>query len=161
ALLSAEAQATRNRTAFDHQFRMRSRSGGVRFVRCRSAPRSVNGALVWDGLMTDRTAERQATEALRASEERFRRMADSAPVFIWEAGPDRRRAWFNKPWLDFTGRTLDQERGEGWANGVHPDDRERFLAAYAEAFNTRRPFVHEFRLRRHDGVYRWVLGQGV
>jgi PAS domain S-box-containing protein len=160
-LLAAETQATENRTAFDHQFRLRSRSGGVRCVRCRSAPRKVKGVLVWDGLMTDRTAERQAVEALRASEERFRRMADSAPVFIWQAGPDRRRAWFNKPWLDFTGRTLEQERGEGWANGVHPDDRERFLAANAEAFTTRRPFVHEFRLRRHDGVYRWVLGHGV
>jgi PAS domain S-box-containing protein len=80
---------------------------------------------------------------------------------IWMAGPDKLRDWFNKGWLDFTGRPLEAEAGDGWSSGVHPDDRERFLKAYAESFDARRELSVEYRLRRHDGEYRWLLDSGV
>lgn len=106
--------------------------------------------------------ERKRTEAeLRETEERFRLAADNSPVLIWITAPDRRRIWFNKPWLDFVGRTLEQEIGDGWTKEIHPEDRERTTHAYMAAFETHAPVSIEFRLRRHDGVYRWMLAQGV
>ncbi len=95
------------------------------------------------------------------SEPLFRHMADTAPVMIWMSGVDGMCFWFNKPWLAFTGRSLEEESGEGWARDVHPDDRQRCLDAYWSAFREKRPFKMEYRLRRHDGVFRWVLDHGV
>ncbi len=90
----------------------------------------------------------------------FKEFADCAPVMMWRAGPNKLCDFFNKPWLDFTGRSLQQELGSGWTEGVHPDDLERCLGAYAEAFDTGRDFSMDYRLRRHDGQYRWVLDNG-
>src|SRR4051812_11766013 len=87
----------------------------------------------------------------------FRQMADAAPVLIWVSGPDQGRIWSNKPWLDFVGRPAGRELGSGWTETVHPDDRPRVLETHAAAFAARRPFTTEYRLRRHDGEYRWVL----
>ena len=100
-------------------------------------------------------------QALRASEQRFRTMADAAPVLIWVSGTDQRYTYFNRPWLDFTGRTMDQEVGEGWAKGVHPEDLARCLETRATAFGNRQLFNMVYRLRRQDGEYRWVLESGV
>src|SRR6476660_3808655 len=80
----------------------------------------------------------------------FRLMADFAPVMIWLAAPDRKCVYFNRPWLQFTGRALDDELGLGWMQGIHPDDRERCAEAHARAFEAREPFEVEFRLRRAD-----------
>lgn len=99
--------------------------------------------------------------AIAESEERFRVVADSAPVLIWLATPDRVRTWFNKHWLKFVGRPLAQEIGTGWKDNLHPDDAQRYIDAYVNAFATRREVRIEYRLRRHDGKYRWLLSHGV
>jgi PAS domain S-box-containing protein len=106
--------------------------------------------------------ERRArTNVLRESEARFRGMADTAPVLIWMAGLDRGCTFFNKGWLDFTGRTMAQELGDGWVEGIHPADVGPCVASYGSAFDQRREFTLEYRLRRHDGEYRVVLDRGV
>jgi len=106
-------------------------------------------------------AERQQAEAaLSESEKRFRVMADTAPVMIWTSGPDKLYNYFNKPWLDFMGRTLEQELGNGWAEGIHPDDFQRCLNTYVTAFEARQDFKTDYRLRRFDGQYRWILDIG-
>jgi PAS domain S-box-containing protein len=104
---------------------------------------------------------RRVERALRESEAQFRTVADSAPVLIWMSDADGLRTFVNKPWLDFTGRTAAQEMGNGWIEGVHRDDVDRRLKAYVDAFDARQPFVWQYRLRRHDGEYRWVSDSGV
>lgn len=99
--------------------------------------------------------------SLHESERRFRDMADSAPVMIWIAGKDGRCEFFNKGWLDFTGRAPSQERDDGWVQGIHDDDRHRCIAIYRSSVAARCEFELDYRLRRHDGTYRWVLNRGV
>jgi PAS domain S-box-containing protein len=97
---------------------------------------------------------------IEETESRFRTMADHAPVLLWMAGRDGLCDFFNETWLRFTGRTLDQELGNGWAEGVHPEDFARCMQIFLDAFVARRPFAMEYRLLRHDGEYRWIFDQG-
>jgi len=100
------------------------------------------------------------TRELQESESRFRVLADNAPVLIWIIEPDKLCSHVNKVWLDFTGRTLEQELGNGWAEGVHPDDLQYCITIFDCSFDTRLPFTAEYRLRRYDGEYRWLLDNG-
>lgn len=108
----------------------------------------------------DITERKKAEEELRQSEARFRNMADSAPVVIWIAGTDKLCAYLNQQWLDFTGRSLEEELGNGWADNMHPDDLGRYHETYNSAFDRRESFKIECRLRRADGLFRWFLITG-
>ncbi len=121
---------------------------------------TAKGTLVLSSIV-DISERKRAEETLRESEERFRNMADTAPVMIWVSGPDALCTFFNKGWLAFTGRSIEQERGNGWTAGIHSDDREACLATYSNSFEARRSFQMEYRLRRADGEYRWLLDNGV
>lgn len=97
---------------------------------------------------------------LADSERRFRSIANSAPMFVWTTGPDATRNYCNEPWLNFRGRSLDQELGDGWTDGIHPDDYDRYHATFLEAFEARRTLELEYRVRRHDGEYRLIMDRG-
>ena len=107
-------------------------------------------------------SEQTCTEAaLRESEARFRALADVSPLLIWMSSPDHQGIYFNQSWCKLTGRTPEQVLGEGWLASVHPDDRDELQEQCAQAQRERRPFRLQFRLRRHDGAYRWVIDSGV
>ena len=103
----------------------------------------------------------QAAQVVRESEERFRLVANTAPVLIWMSGTDTLCTYFNQPWLEFTGRPLEAELGNGWAEGVHPEDLKKCMDTYTKAFDRRESFQMEYRLRRHNGQYRWLSDIGV
>jgi len=103
----------------------------------------------------------KSLEAIHESEQRFRLVANTAPVMIWMSGPDKLCNYFNQPWLEFTGGPLEAQLGHGWLAGVHPDDLDHCSNTYTRAFDLRKSFKMEYRLRRHDGEFRWLLDIGV
>jgi len=106
-------------------------------------------------------SERKRIEtALLESAQHFRTLADSGQALIWTSGMDKKCNYFNRVWLEFTGRKLEQELGDGWAEGVHPDDLDSCFRTYVEAFEQEKPFSMDYRLRRHDGEYRWLQDEG-
>jgi PAS domain S-box-containing protein len=104
---------------------------------------------------------KQAELTLRENEHLFRILTDASPVMVWMSGTDKLCYYFNKSWLDFVGRSLEQEKGNGWAENVHPEDFDRCLKIYVDSFEARQPFEMEYRLRHHRGQYRWILDHGV
>jgi PAS domain S-box-containing protein len=118
-------------------------------------------ALLIFGLLWQRARRAKAEGELRESEARFRSVADTAPVLIWMSDTDRLCTYVNQPWLDFTGRSIEQEIGNGWTDGIHADDLQRCLDTYTQCFDRREKFRMEYRVRRYDGEYRWVLDVGV
>ncbi len=123
----------------------------------RRLPFAVRAALARKRALVDASESR---EALLESERRYRTLANSGRTLVWTSGPTRKCDDVNQPWLDFTGRTLEQELGDGWVEGIHRDDLGRCVETYTSAFDRRQPFSSVFRMRRHDGEYRWIQNDG-
>ena len=140
--------------------RHRRKDGTVFYVEV-----SVQFKQIEDGRMIsflrDITESIHSEEIQRESEQTYRTLADSGHTLVWTSGTDTHCNYFNRVWLEFTGRTLEQETGNGWQAGVHPDDAERCIKIYSAAFNMRQDFSMEYRLRRHDGEYRWIVDDGI
>jgi PAS domain S-box-containing protein len=135
---------------------------GRRILRTRKMPlETSDGQRYLLGISEDITAEIQARDTLRRSEELFRRISDAAPVLVWMAGPDAQCTFVNKGWIEFTGCPLEDHLGERWGVDVHPDDVKKCRDAYLTSFYRRDSFKLEYRLRRADGVFRWIVDHGV
>ena len=140
---------------------LETKSGVRLLVETRVWPGKWDGKDCLFGLCRDMTELNRTTRLLEESEGRFRRVADTAPVFLWETDQDALCSYVNKPWLDFTGRKLEQELGNGWADNIHPDDLQSCTRTYRLAYQAQREFKMEYRLRRADGEFRWLQDHGV
>jgi PAS domain S-box-containing protein len=142
--------------------RLRRHDGEFRWHILRVVPlRGEAGTLQgWIGTATDIDDERRASLALLEAERQFRDLTDSAPMLVWMAGLDRDHTFFNRGWLEFTGQSLEDQIGSGWIDAVHPDDIDRRRSTLEKAYARQDRFEIEYRLRRRDGIYRWVLDIG-
>jgi two-component system, sensor histidine kinase and response regulator len=122
---------------------------------------SAGEGRVYTAVARDVTHRRQVLESLREREERFRAVADSTPAMIWMTDPEGRCVFTNRAWIEFTGRSLEAQLGEGWVEALHPEDRQRTFEVWNAAKAERRAAESEFRVRRSDGRYRWVHDRGV
>ena len=144
---------------YDVEFRIRRPSDNtVRWIHSIAEYDGENNRIT--GTLQDITERKQMEEALRESELHFRTLADSGQALVWTSGVDKACDYFNQPWLEFTGRTIDQELGNGWIEGVHPEDRIHCVETYLAAFHRHEPFSMSYRLRRADGEYRWIQDDG-
>jgi two-component system CheB/CheR fusion protein len=163
ATRKALKEAIENKTPLDIEFRILWPDRSIHWILARAntyygANREPEKMV---GVHIDITERRRAVEALQESEKRFHTMSDHAPVMIWMAGPDKQINFVNKTWLSFTGRTMEQESGEGWQEGIHREDMPLYEEVYQDAFEARKEFKVDYRLRRYDGEYRWIMNHGI
>lgn len=147
----------------EFRFKVKAPINAYSWFLVRARPiRNENGQIIkWYGTCTDIDEVKRIEHTLRESEERFRVVVNSAPVMVWMSDPQKRFTFFNKRWLEFTGRTMEQELWDGWKDGVYPEDLENSLAVYHQAFDARNDFEVEFRFQRNDGEYRWIVCNGI
>ena len=153
-------ELNRNGSVISYEMKFRCKDGSFRMLLMSSENLEISGKSCLLVASTDVTEFMRAQHALRESEARFRTMADTAPVMIWVSDQLKGCTYFNKQWLNFTGRKVEQELGNGWAEGIHPNDYERCLGIYNSSFDQRIDFEMEYRLRRKDGEYRWIIDSG-
>ncbi len=146
----------RNYFLFQHQLA----NGELRDVEVYSGPIKVGNSTQLFSIVHDISNRKIIEKTLLQSEQRYRTLADSGQALIWESGTDKKCTYFNKVWLEFTGRTLDQELGDGWTENVHPDDIGYLFDFYSNAFDRREPFSIDYRLRDRNGDYRWIQDPG-
>lgn len=161
--LKAWKNCVKHGSTWNREHRFRGVDGKWHPVLARGIPvKNEEGKITgWAGINLDISNLKQAESALTEREGRFRNMADQAPVLIWISDADMNRVWFNKPWLEFTGRSMEKELGYGWMDNVHPNDLKRFMETYNNAFKSLTPFRIEYRLRRQDGEYRWLMANAI
>ncbi|MDH7462763.1 PAS domain S-box protein [Chitinophagaceae bacterium 26-R-25] len=162
-IVSEAHRVARETGRLSYEVRIRHQDGSIHWIK-------ASGEMLYDnaktpvhflGTVMDITESKLMVEFLRESEERFRTMANTAPVKIWVADTNGKFTFLNRQWLSFTGRSLDEELGDGWQEDIHLLERERVLEEYTAHFNERTPFTIEFKMKRHDGAYRWVANSGV
>jgi PAS domain S-box-containing protein len=144
----------------NRETKIRSKDGSMRVLLSSAEQLEIYGKQCLLVASSDITERMLAQQALKESEARFRNMADTAPVMIWMADINKSATYFNQQWLDFTGRAIEQETGSGWTAGIHPLDVDGAMKMFDAAFDSREPFRMEYRLRRYDGSYRWVIDSG-
>ncbi|HDS05467.1 MAG TPA: PAS domain-containing sensor histidine kinase [Deltaproteobacteria bacterium] len=142
------------------EFRHRLADGSIRNVEVYSSKIEIKGKGLLHSIIHDATERKRMEEALREKEIQYRALADLGLALIWTAGTDKLCNYFNQPWLKFTGRALEQELGNGWTEGVHPEDLDRCVQIYVTAFDKREAFDMEYRLRHVSGEYRWIRDLG-
>ncbi|MFZ0061502.1 MAG: PAS domain S-box protein, partial [Pyrinomonadaceae bacterium] len=140
--------------------KFRTKEGSFRLLLSSAERLDLGGVECLLVASSDITERMLAQQALKESEARFRNMADTAPVMIWVTGADKLCTYVNQQWCDLTGRTMEQELGNGWAERIHPDDYPRCMETYVNAFDRREPFRMEFRVRGADGTFHWVISSG-
>jgi PAS domain S-box-containing protein len=162
SVAKAVASAISGDGNYEHVHRRVVSDGQIRWIAARARVEfdAERKPVRMRGVGMDITARKLAEEQARESERQFLLIANSTPVFIWTSGRDKLCTFVNRAWLEFRGRTLEQELGNVWAEGVHPEDIANCLNTYVEAFEARQPFTMEYRWRRHDGSYRWVTVHG-
>jgi len=161
ALLDSWASAMAGRDEFRAEYRLHRRDGEYRWVLEVGVPRYEAGEFLgYVGTATDIHERKAMEEALRASEHTFRELADHAPVMIWTTDAEGLVTFVNRGWLDFTGRSLEEELGATWDLGVHRDDARAVTADWERALAARSGWEREYRLRRWDGQHRWILERG-
>lgn len=163
ALQDSVGSTTASTPAWNRRLRVHAADGSSRQVDASlfAANETPGEATVFYLVLRDATASVQAARGTQELESRSKVTSDSAPVLVWMARSDMMRDWFNRSWLKFRGRTLGDELGEGWTHGVHPEDLERCLGIYQSSFAEREPYTMDYRLRRHDGVYRHMLDTAI
>ncbi len=156
-------ETTASRRGFTLDLRMRRFDGAYRYIRQIAIPRwDSKGALTgFIGVDVDVTELREKNQQIEEAEARYRQLAETVPVLVWMDDAQHRLTYQNRTAEEYSGRTTTQERGTGWYEGIHPDDRERVIASYRETTTRPAPYQHMYRLQRADGVYRWFIEIGV
>lgn len=148
-------------TVWEHEHRIKTPGGIIKWIQGMATPQPMqDGSILWNGLLTDVSERKKNEAALIESELRFRSLANAAPVLIWVAEADKSCSWFNDTWLEYTGRSLEEELGFGWSARVHPTDLPTCLETYNTHFDARKSFQMEYRLRGKDGAYHWFIDVG-
>lgn len=162
--IDAWAKARALQASFSVDFKIKiGLTDEYRWIRSEASPHFDESGNIrkYYGTWTDIHERILAEEARKASEQRFKAVVNSAPVLVWIAGKNEARTWFNDAWLEFTGEEMKASTGHGWMRKVHSEDLEKYLETYKRHFETQTPFQLEYRLRFHDGSYRWISARGV